>query len=220
MENFRDKILAAAKKYYQELDDSDFSHNFDHVLRVENLAKKIGEDEKADLQIIEAASLLFDVARKSEDEGKITDHAKEGSNIARQILLEIGFPQEKIDSVCHAILVHRKSKNRVAESLEARILQDADYLDALGAIDIARIIGSSFQSKKYRRPIYVDRPFEGDKDENTSAIHYLIYKLHNPKMQPEKFHTRMGRRLAKDRFKFVQEFADRFVREWKGLEGL
>ena len=143
---FREEILKKAKKYYKEL-ETDFSHNFDHFLRVERLAKRIGKDERADLEVLEAASLLFDVARGSEDKGEVEDHAKASAEIARKILNEIGFPQKKIESVCHAIEVHRKSKNKQPDTLEAKILQDADYLDAMGAVDVARVIGSAYQSE-------------------------------------------------------------------------
>lgn len=213
---YREYILKGAEKYYKDLGDRDFSHNFDHFLRVERLVKRIGEEEGADLEVLEAASLLFDIARKLEDEGKTEDHAKAGSKIARQILTKIGFPEDKIEKACHAVLVHRKSQGRVPEIIEAKILQDADYLDAMGAVDVARVIASSLQSEKYKRPIYLDKPFEGEKDDNTSAIHYLLYKIEHPKLQPDKFHTRLGRELASERFKFMKTFADTFIKEWRG----
>ncbi len=214
---FRDKILQEAGKYYQE-SEGDFSHDINHFLRVEKLVKKIGADGKADLDVLEAAALLFDVARILEDRGEVEEHAEAGSQIAREILTKIGFPKEKIDLVCRAILVHRKSMNKEPETLEAKILQDADYLDALGAIDVARILGSSFQSKKYKRPIYDGKPSDRAEDNNKSAINYLLYKISQPKMQPENFHTRLGREYAKERFTFVKEFARRFIAEWEGKE--
>jgi uncharacterized protein len=212
--SYREKILKLTKKYYKKLDGEDFSHNFDHFLRVEKLAKRIGKEENADLEVIEASCLLFDIARILEDEGKAKDHAEEGAKIAREILEKINFPNEKIDNVCHSILVHRKSKNRIPETIEAKILQDSDYLDAMGAIDIARVILSSFVSKKYKRPVYVDEPYTGN--ENLSAIHYMIHKINHPKLQPENFNTKLGKDLAKERFKFSKNFVERFIKEWKG----
>src|SRR3989344_3745641 len=183
MTNYRDKILQLAEKYYKEL-ENDFSHDINHVFRVERLVKRIGE---------------------------------EGSRIARGVLAKIGFPEKKIGEVCHAILVHRKSKDRVPETLEAKILQDADYLDALGAIDVARVIASSLQSKKYKRPIYTGTP-STSYDDNKSAINYILYKIAHPRMQPANFHTRFGRQMAKERYAFVEEFARRFIAEWEGKE--
>jgi uncharacterized protein len=214
MTEYREQILRSAKKYYDQLNQEDFSHDFNHILRVERLAKRIAKAEKADVEIIEASCLLFDVARILEDKAKIEDHAEEGSKIAKEILKKIGFPTEKIEAVCHAILVHRKSKGRKPKTIEAKILQDADYLDALGAVDIARVIASSLQSKKYKRPIYVEHSY--DEKEIKSAVHYFIHKLKHPKLQPNKFHTKLGRELAKERFNFMKEFTERFIDEWKG----
>ncbi len=211
---YRNEILRHIKKYYNRLNRKDFSHDINHIFRLEHLAIRICKEEKADLEVVEAMCLLVDVARILEDEGEVDDHAKAGSEIARCILEKVNFPKEKIGNVCHAIYVHRKSKGRQPETIEAKILQDADYLDALGAVDIARVICSSIQSKKYRRPIYVDEPYIGN--ENRSAIHYLLHKVKHPKLQPSKFHTRLGRKLARERFEFMKNFTGRFIAEWKG----
>ncbi len=215
---YREKILEHTDKYYRKLNENDFSHNFDHITRVERLAKRIGKEEGADMDVVEAMCLLFDIARLSEDEGEVEDHAEAGSEIAKQILEEIGFPKDKIENVCHAIYVHRKSKNRVPKTIEAKILQDADYLDALGAVDVARVIASSIQTKKFRKPLYVDEYVgESYKDgKSISTIHYFLHKLEHPKLQPSNFHTALGRKLAKERFRFMKEFTERFIAEWKG----
>jgi uncharacterized protein len=213
---YRDLIIKQANGYYREFDEVDTSHDFNHFLRVERIAKRIAIEEKADLEIVEAECLLFDVARMSEDRGIIEDHAEEGSKIARKILTEIGFPSNKIDGVCYAISVHRRSKGINPETIEAKILQDADYLDAMGAIDIIRVITSSFQTKKYQRPIYTDKPFSENNYDNSSAIHFIMSQIRHPKIQPKNFHTKLGQKLAKGRFKFMKEFVKRFLAEWEG----
>ena len=212
---YRQKILGLTKEYRDELDNNDFSHDSNHIFRVERLAKTIAKKEKADVEVIEAACLIFDIARELEDKGKIQDHAEEGANIARKILNKIDFPSNKIENVCHVIYVHRRSKDRIPETIEAKILKDADYLDAMGATDIVRSISSSLQSQKYKRPIYVDKVFEPG-DEDLSAIHFMIYQVKSEKHQPEKFFTKKGRQMAKDRFMFLKEFVERFVDEWHG----
>jgi uncharacterized protein len=211
---YREQILHEAQKYYTQLNKEDFSHDVNHVYRVERVSKRIARDERADMEVVEASCLLFDVARILEDKGKVEDHAEEGSKIARKILGKINFPEEKIEAVCHAIFVHRKSKDRKPETIEAKILQDADYLDALGAVDVTRVIASSLQSKKYKRPIHIDEPYDGK--EIRSGIQYLEHELKHPKLQPNKFHTALGRRLAKERFAFTKEFTKRFIDEWNG----
>ncbi len=213
---YRAKILKKIKSYIDDLNKNDFSHNSSHIFRVENLAKRMAKEEGADLEIIEAAALLFDIARGLEDKGLIEDHASEGVKIAKKVLTEIGFPKEKIAAVCHAIYVHRRSKNRRPRTLEAKILRDADYLDAMGAVDISRVFASVLQSKKYKKPIYRDEKCEKCPDPNYSAIHFFVYKLQHPKHQPRNFYTKLGKKLAKGRFKFMKEFVDRFVDEWHG----
>lgn len=212
---YSEQIKKVSKSYFDELDKSDFSHGFTHIERVLNLCFIIGRKEGGDLETLEAAALLHDIARKQEDNGEIEDHAKEGAILAEKILKEIGFPEEKIKNVVHCIDVHR-CKERPAQTLEAKILQDADRLDALGAVDIARVIGSSLQSKQYSRPIYIDEPYLSEADNNKSAIHYLIKKTIHPKRKPENFNTETGRKIAEERFKFSLEYIDRFIKEWHG----
>jgi len=212
---YRQKILDLTKEYRDELDNNDFSHDSNHIFRVERLAKMIAKEESADMEILEAACLIFDIARELEDKGKIQDHAEEGVNIAKNILSKINFPVNKIEKVCHAVYVHRRSKDRIPETIEAKILKDADYLDAMGATDIIRVISSSLQTQKYKRPIYIDKIFEPG-DQVISAIHFMIYQVNSEKHQPEKFYTKKGRQIAKDRFTFLKEFVERFIDEWHG----
>ena len=213
---YSEQIKKIARSYFNELDKSDFSHGFTHVQRVLTFCFVISKKEGGDLEILEAAALLHDISRSREDNGEVEDHAKEGALLAEQILKEVGFPQEKIQNVLHCIAVHRSKKEDISRSLEAKILQDADRLDALGAIDIARVIGSSFQSKQFNRPIYVDEPYNDENDDNKSAIHYLIHKTVQPKRKPESFNTETGRKIAEERFKFSLDFIDRFIKEWHG----
>jgi len=214
---YRNQILKLVKPYYDEADKGDFSHNSDHFFRVEALAKKMAKEENADLEIVEASSLIFDVARLLEDKGEVSDHAEKGVEIAREILDKIGFPSEKIENVCHSILSHRRSRDRVPETIEAKILRDADYLDAMGAVDIPRMIASCLQSEKYKKPIYVDIPYDENKEmEHVSMIHFLLYKLKHPKHQPGNFYTSLGKMLAIERFEYMKEFAERFISEWHG----
>lgn len=217
MENskYRDSIIDFAQEYYNKYDSTDFSHDRSHFLRVERTAKKIAKEENADIEIIEAECLLFDIARYLEDDGTITDHAQEGAKIAKEILTKINFPNEKIDSVCYSILVHRRSKGIIPNTIEAKILQDADYLDAMGAIDVIRVVASSLQSKKYGgRPIYIDKPLSNDLYDNSSAIHFLMSQIKHPKIQPENFYTKLGRELAKSRYEFMKKFVEEFLIEW------
>jgi len=213
---YRELILQNIHSYIDDLNREDFSHDSSHIFRVENLAKKIAEQENADIEIIEASCLLFDIARGLEDKGEVEDHAQKAVEIAQDILPRINFPDKKIEAVCHTIISHRRSKDRTPETIEAKILRDADYLDAMGATTIARIFASTFQSKKYARPVYVDEPYDEKTAEYKSAIHFLLYLTKHPKHQPDSFFTKEGKRMAAERAVIMKEFAETFIAEWHG----
>src|SRR3989337_2717645 len=97
-------------------------HDKSHVERVYHLAVRIAKEENADLDVVKAAVLLHDIARAMEDEGKIADHASEGSKMAKKILEKVGFPNEKAVKVINCIGAHRFKKGVQAESSEAKIL--------------------------------------------------------------------------------------------------
>ena len=190
------------------------SHAFDHTERVYNLALKIGKKEKADLDIIKAAALLHDIARLKEDNKEVECHAEHGAEIAGKILKEMNFPEDKIGNVVHSIKVHRHSKGLPAETKEAKILQDADRLDALGAIAIARMFSTG---GKINRPLYKPEVPFGEVHQgycSDSTIHGFYAKI--LKITSETFNTQFAKKLAKGRYKFVEKFLNQFFKEWKG----
>ena len=214
-EDLREKVLP----YFE---DSEDGHDFEHVDRVYNSALKIAETEDVDMDVVRAAALLHDVARHKEeggssvssDEGNVC-HAEEGSKMAEEILREVGFSEEKIKKVVHSIAVHRYSKGLKAESREAEILQDADRLDALGAIIIVRMVQATV---KWNVPVYdssipIKEKYDGSK---SSMINHIYEKI--LKITPESFKTEKAREIARGRYNFVKDFAERYVRELEGEE--
>ena len=190
------------------------SHAFDHTERVYNLALKIGKKEKADLDVIKVAALLHDIARLKEDNKEIECHAEYGAETAEKILKELNFPEDKIKNVVHSIKVHRHSKGLSAETKEAKILQDADRLDALGAITIARMFSTG---GKINRPLYKSEIPFGKVHEryySDSTIHGFYAKI--LKITPETFNTPFAKKLAKGRYRFVEKFLNQFFKEWEG----
>jgi uncharacterized protein len=113
------------------------SHGLDHTLRVVYLCEQIGNRERADMRIVLPAALFHDIARPLEEEKGIT-HEVEGARIAEQFLRSIRYEEELIQKIIHAIRSHRYRSVEKPETLEARILSDADKLDAMGAVGIAR----------------------------------------------------------------------------------
>ena len=199
------------KQLYEDLG----GHGFNHVERVHKLSMKIAEKEKnIDLQVIDAAAWLHDIARTKESRGECICHAEEGTKMAESFLKKINFPEEKIPKVKYAISVHRYSKNMKAETKEAEILQDADRLDALGAICIARV----FMYNGHRGlPLYEpdkkpDKVYHG---QDSNAINHFYEKI--LKIKPSTFHTKFAQKIAKERYKFLEEFLERFKKEWNEL---
>ncbi|MEA3329999.1 MAG: HD domain-containing protein [Nanoarchaeota archaeon] len=202
-------LIEKAKSYFE---NGSGGHGFDHVNRVFNNSIIISEGEDVDLDIVKASALLHDIARLKEDLKEVKCHAEEGAKMAREILQEFDFPENKIEKVIHAIKVHRYSKGLKAESREAEILQDADRLDALGASAIARIMS---RAGKKGIPIYDAEisPKDFYDGEGTTAINHFHEKI--LKIKPGTFKTKKARELAKERYDFVKEFVDRFLEESK-----
>ncbi len=190
-------------------------HRFDHTERVYNVAVQIAKDEGADLEIIKLAALLHDVARKDEFVGLVDCHAEGGAKIARKVLEELNMPEEKIERVVHCIEVHRFKKQLKPQTKEAEILQDADRLDALGTMVIARVFSMGGERGI---PIYdpeIKTKEKYDSKSNTAINHFYEKIL---KIKPESFHTKFAKEKAKKRYEFVENFLERFHREWEGKD--
>ena len=187
-------------------------HSKSHVERVYNLAVRIAKEENADLDVVKAAVLLHDIARAMEDEGNIEDHATEGAKMAKKVLEEVNFPKQKIDKVIHCIEAHRFKKGMEAESLEAKILQDADRLDIIGAVGLARVFTRSGWSNL---PIYDPTilPKEKYDGKSLTAVNHMYEKILKVK---DTINTNTGKEIAEERHKFVAQFLERLLKEWKG----
>jgi len=197
---------------------SDASHDFEHVLRVLRMAERIGEAEGADMGVLRTAALLHDVAREEERRSGIC-HAQVGAKRARAILA--GYPEELVSAVAEAIATHRYRADAVPQSLEAQILYDADKLDAIGAIGIARayaIAGIEGQRlwgqvpDGYGERGRTDGRADGFDDEHT-PVHEFIFKLSRLKGT---LFTETARWIAEDRHAYMVGFFDRLRQEVAG----
>lgn len=198
--------------------DNDAAHGFDHVLRVFRMAERIAQVEGADLAIVRAAALLHDAGRAAEQATGIC-HAQASAAQAREILHE--WPFARAAAVAQAIAEHRFRGDRGPSSLEARVLYDADKLDAIGAIGVARayaVAGAQRQHLWAAVPEgYADRsPHSGREDlgdaEHT-PVHEYMFKLGK---LAERMTTATGRRIAAERHRFMATFFARLEREISG----
>lgn len=186
-------------------------HDQCHVERVYNLALRLAREESADLDVVKAAVLLHDIARALEDEGRIEDHAREGARMARRILEEVNFPRDKLDRVVDCIEVHRFRNGLAPRSLEAKVLQDADRLDILGAVGIARVFTRGGWSNKPIHDPSIKPKSEYDGRSDTSVNH-IVEKLLKVKST---MNTEAAKKIAEERHRYVEQFLQRLLEEWK-----
>lgn len=191
------RLIERTREYAKHFFEREGTHGFSHVERVLNLCMHIGREEGADLEVLALAALLHDIARPLESSGRVEDHAVEGARIARQYLRSLGYAEDKIEAIAHAIEAHRFSRGPEPRTLEAKILSDADKLDAIGAIGIARVF---MYSGEHGRDIDASlRHFE----EKILRLKDLMY-------------TETARKMAEERHRFTEEFIERIRREIEG----
>ncbi len=194
--------------------DADSAHDFDHVLRVVALADRIAQVEGADREVVRAAALLHDIGL---DEGR-AGHETSAANRAKAILRAQGCTEDFCDRVAHAIESHRFRSGPAPRTLEARVLFDADKLDAIGAIGVARAFafGAHRGQKLWGEvpPGYGDQMtgLEADPREHT-AVHEFHVKLRKIK---DRMFTATGKQIAAERHAFMVAFYEQLDREVKG----
>ena len=172
---------------------ADSAHDFSHIMRVYKSAQKIGKAEGADMQVLLLAALLHDVGAESKLSGPSAESDALRLRIAEEFLNKKSLTENLRNKVLYAIDVHRFSKGIVPATREAKILQDADRLDAMGAIGIARVfITGGAMGRKFYSP---EDPFcktrnPDDKMWNLDHFFRKILKLESG------MHTGTARRVA------------------------
>ena len=207
-----------ARRWYPD----DPVHGFEHVLRVVRLAERLAQAEGADLEIVRVAALLHD-AQDTEGEPERTgerrgarrsDHHERSAELAGAVLRADGWPRERIKAVQHCIRAHRfRDDTTIPQTLEARVLFDADKLDAIGATGAARAIGYALAAGQpfYARPSA--RFLETgalEQGEQHSAYHEYLFKLVKIK---DRLFTNSGRLMAESRQRLMIEFFERLAEE-------
>lgn len=198
------------------LKDAEAGHDWWHILRVWNNAKLIGQSEKADMLVVELAALLHDIADSKFHNG----NEELGPQIARNFLQSIGVNESVIDHVEQIIrnISFKSSLGKVRfSSAELNIVQDADRLDAIGAIGIARAFtyGGYKNREMYNPEIEPALNMSKEEYKNSTAptINHFYEKL---LLLKEKMNTDAGRRIAEERHEYMLGYLEQFNNEWNG----
>ena len=191
----------------------DSAHDREHIYRVLYNALEIAKTETAvDYDVLIAASLLHDVGRKEQFADPTLCHAQVGAEKTQNFLMQHGFDAEFAEKVAHCIRVHRFRKAMPPQTLEAKILFDADKLDVTGAIGIAR---SLMYKAEVAEPLYTKRSdgtiCDGSGEEAQPSF-FREYKFKLEKLY-DQFYTARGAELARQRQRIAADFYESLYRE-------
>jgi uncharacterized protein len=210
-------VIAATEAFIQERLATDATgHDWHHVFRVRRNALEIAQQEGGDLFVVELIALLHDVADWKFHNGN--EHA--GTDTSREWLTQLHVPTLVVEQVCDGISkLSFKGANVTAEpmSLEGQIVQDADRLDAIGAIGIARAFAYGGHKG---RPMYdpaiqpvLHDSFESYKKNAGPTLNHFYEKLI---LLYDRLNTKTAKRMAQQRHEYLQTFMQQFLHEWHG----
>lgn len=206
-----DTVKEMAHKHFQ---GARGSHNWDHTLRVCRLCEHLGSAEGVDLDVLLVAAYLHDIGRGSQDDSHgAVCHAEEGARMAEAIVAKLALSKDQKENILHCIRAHRFRGDRKPQTPEARVLFDADKLDAIGAVGVARAflfageVGARLHNTRTR--VEDTRPYSID------DTGYREFKLKLCKIK-DRMQTKEGLKLADERHSFMEEFFKRFIEENEG----
>jgi uncharacterized protein len=195
-------IIALQKEVKALYEEADPAHDFSHIIRVCQNAQIIGKKEGADMLVLLFSALLHDagsVSKGLEDEIE----SEKRREVVLDFLNKNGLPENILEKIIYAVEVHRFSKGIVPDTLEARILQDADRLDALGAVGIARVFmtGGTLGRALYNPfdPFCKNREPD-DKKWNLDHFYRKLLKLESG------MHTKTAREMASRRTEVLERY--------------
>jgi uncharacterized protein len=221
MTELRDWLLQLASEAMEHEGAADASHDYDHIVRVIALAETIQAREGGNLPTIWAAVAFHDLGQERERRHG-GDHALIGAEMAGDILTHTQFPQLAISSVQQAIREHRMTGGQLPQTLEGRILYDADKIDCLGAIGIGRLYCIT---GRYKQKIYSPIPEDVVEPVNPLIVRKLRRRPdYSPSIEfqllfgnlPQRMTTQTGHELATERYTYMKGFFARLRQEIEG----
>ncbi len=192
--------------------ETDGAHDIAYFRRVWKTARTLNQAEgtQGDELVLLAAAYLHDIVSLPKNHPDRHLSSRLAAKEAAVILLELGFPAAKINAVGHAIEAHSFSANLPAETLEARLLQDADRMEALGAIGLARVFYTSGRMEREMfdpyDPLAKHRPL----DDMQYALDHFFVKLYKV---ADSMQTGAGREMAKQRRKYLEGYVKQLLKE-------
>ena len=182
---------------------TDVAHDLLHVQRVVKTAKQLAKEESAKLEVVVPAAYLHDCFSFPKNHPDRANSSFYAAQKAIDFLLETGYPQQYHNDIFHCIEAHSYSANKPAQSIEAKVVQDADRLDALGAIGVVRCMQVS---ANFNVPLYTkDDPFceYREPDDKKQTIDHFYTKLLKLESMMQ---TTAGKREAQRRTEFMKSF--------------
>ena len=217
MNETRQKIIEKTVQFVkEELKNAEGGHDWWHIYRVWKLALRIGKEEYADLFVVQLGSLLHDIA-----DSKFNNGDEEiGPRLARNFLIEMNADSstiEHIDAIIRNISFHKTFDKKKFNSIELQVIQDADRLDAIGAIGIARAFNYGGHKDFAIHIPDIEPKLNMTKEEykksNAPTINHFYEKLF---LLKDMMNTKTGIMLAEKRHEFMERYIAQFMKEWEG----
>lgn len=207
-------INKTAKYIEKKLKGEGSGHDWWHVYRVWQIAKKIGKKEKGNLFIIELASLLHDIEDWKFSNGDDSVGPKLASDWLKKLKVENNII-EKVEKIIKDMSFKGAGVNMPIKTLEGKIVQDADRIDAIGAIGIARTFAyGGYKNREIYNPNIkskIHKSFKSYKNSNSPTINHFYEKL---LLLKNLMNTKSAKKLAKKRHEFMQQYLKQFFTEW------
>ncbi|MEA3319133.1 MAG: HD domain-containing protein [Bacillota bacterium] len=209
-------MIHKVEEYVESLFNNDSTgHDWFHIQRVRRLALHIGKEEKANLLMVEIIALLHDVL-----DDKITANKDKAKDEIAALLSELPLTKIHIDEILYTIenIGFKGGNGIVLDSLEGKVVQDADRLDALGAIGAARtFMYSGAKGQAMYDPqieVRTSMSYEQYRGEKSTAINHFHEKLF---LLKDTLQTEEAKKIALERHEFMKKFVDQFMKEWNEI---
>lgn len=215
-ELLKKEILTKTEEYVKNTLQGDSGHDWWHIHRVRNVALNLAALENADSFVVELAALLHDIADHKFHDGD----ASLGPKVAKKWLSKFDLEEKSIAHICQIITdISFKGANvdTPMKTLEGKVVQDADRLDAIGAIGIARAFSyGGFKSRELYNPNVpptLHNSFKAYKNDKGHTINHFYEKLF---LLKDRMNTDSGKNIAVERHRFMDKYVQHFLDEWNG----